>query len=183
MTLQTVPPLSLTEIYTEFGAPLGTPLSEFVRGGAWVPDTAENAGVPTTVPISILDLLGASAQTSDFTNVMTAGENNMTASIKGWSDNANYGAMNPENLDGNLFERFTNDDASDTLFVECFAAPASVDDWTSVTVVGPGVNGTIFASTFTNFDSDAAGVGQWRFVQAGFSFTIGGEYTLDWDLP
>jgi hypothetical protein len=62
MTLPTVPPLTLIEIQNEFGAPLGTPLSAFLRGGAWVPDIAQNSGVPTTLPIAILDLLGATDQ-------------------------------------------------------------------------------------------------------------------------
>lgn len=60
MTLPAAPPLSLLQIQTEFGAPLGTGLLAFVRGGAWVPNSAQNAGVPVAPPIDVLDLLGTS---------------------------------------------------------------------------------------------------------------------------
>jgi hypothetical protein len=61
VTLPAAPPISLLQIYTEFGAPLNTPLSAMVRGGAWVPNTPQNVNVPTSLPISVLDFLGASA--------------------------------------------------------------------------------------------------------------------------
>jgi len=49
----------LSDVYTEFGAPTGTSLSAFLRGGAWVPNTAANAGVPTALPISLSWLAGS----------------------------------------------------------------------------------------------------------------------------
>lgn len=61
MALPTSGSLSLSQVRTEFGAPTNTGLSAFLRGGAWVPDTAANAGVPTALPISLRQLLGASA--------------------------------------------------------------------------------------------------------------------------
>lgn len=61
MTLQGSKPIALTDIEAEFGAPSGTPLSAFVRGGAWVPDSAANANVPTSPPIKLTDFLGAEA--------------------------------------------------------------------------------------------------------------------------
>jgi hypothetical protein len=42
-----------------FGAPAGTPLNQFVRGGRWVPDVPQNAGVPTAPPIRLAQLAGA----------------------------------------------------------------------------------------------------------------------------
>lgn len=59
--------ISLTDIETEFGAPSGTALSEFVRGGAYVPDTAVNSAIPTSTPISMRDFEGASANTLTYT--------------------------------------------------------------------------------------------------------------------
>ncbi|HWB38413.1 MAG TPA: hypothetical protein VHA75_20545, partial [Rugosimonospora sp.] len=53
----------LSDVYTEFGAPAGTRLTAFVRGGAWVPNTAANAGVPTAPPISLSQLAGATRYT------------------------------------------------------------------------------------------------------------------------
>lgn len=59
MALPTSGNLSLSQILAEFDAPAGTKLSAMVRGGAYVPDTPANAGVPTAVPISLRDFLGA----------------------------------------------------------------------------------------------------------------------------
>lgn len=50
---------TLTQVCAEFGAPSTTPLSAFVRGGAWVPNVAANNGVPTGLPISLSQLAGA----------------------------------------------------------------------------------------------------------------------------
>ena len=61
MALPAAAPIDLLQVYSEFGAPVGTPLTSMVRGGAYVPDTLANAGVPTAPPISVLDFLGASA--------------------------------------------------------------------------------------------------------------------------
>lgn len=61
MALPASPPISMSQICTEFGAPANTPLASFLRGGSWVPDTPGNAAVPTALPISMLQLLGASA--------------------------------------------------------------------------------------------------------------------------
>lgn len=63
MALPTSGNLSLSQIQAEFGAPAGTALSVFLRGGAWVPNNTANSGVPTSLPISMRQLLGASAIT------------------------------------------------------------------------------------------------------------------------
>lgn len=53
-------PATLESVYTEFGAPQGTGLSAFLRGGAYVPNgPSANAGVPTALPISLSQLAGA----------------------------------------------------------------------------------------------------------------------------
>lgn len=62
MALPTSGNLSLSQVRTEFGAPVATPLSAFLRSGSWVPNSTANAGVPTALPISLRQLLGASAQ-------------------------------------------------------------------------------------------------------------------------
>lgn len=59
MPLQTNPPISMQQIYAEFGAPLGTPMTSLVRGGAFVPNSPLNANVPTAPPLGKLQFLGA----------------------------------------------------------------------------------------------------------------------------
>lgn len=61
MALPSSPPISLNDIKTEFGATGTRSLTEFYRGGAFVPNTSANSGVPTSGAISLLDFLGASA--------------------------------------------------------------------------------------------------------------------------
>lgn len=58
MPLPGSPPLNRLQINAEFGAPPGTPLTAMVRGGAYVPNTPNNAAVPTTPPLNMLQFLG-----------------------------------------------------------------------------------------------------------------------------
>lgn len=62
MALPASPPITMQQIYTEFGAPLGTPLTAMVRGGAYVPNIPQNNNVPTSPPINLLNFLGATNQ-------------------------------------------------------------------------------------------------------------------------
>lgn len=56
-------PATMSSVYAEFGAPASTPLSAFLRGGAWVSNgPTANAGVPTALPISLSQLAGAIKQ-------------------------------------------------------------------------------------------------------------------------
>lgn len=59
MPLPSVPPLDHVTICNFFGVPVTTPLSAFLRGAGIVPDYPANANVPTALPISRLQLLGA----------------------------------------------------------------------------------------------------------------------------
>ena len=63
MALPTNPPISLSQIQAEFGAPSTTGITDFRRGGAYVPDTPANAGVPASGDIGLLHLLGATKTT------------------------------------------------------------------------------------------------------------------------
>ena len=51
--------LTLADIQTEFGGTNPIGLSEYYRGGGLVPDTAGNAGIPTSGVISVTDFYGA----------------------------------------------------------------------------------------------------------------------------
>jgi hypothetical protein len=62
MTTPASPPITMAQVRAEFGGTAGvTKLSAYVRGGAYVPNTGTNAGVPTSVPIRLNQLCGASA--------------------------------------------------------------------------------------------------------------------------
>lgn len=53
--------ITIDDLRTEFGATGTRGLADFYRGGAFVPDTPTNAGVPTSGTISLDDFYGASA--------------------------------------------------------------------------------------------------------------------------
>lgn len=59
MTLPSSGNISLTMIQDEFLAPRGTNLRAFYRGGSYVPNTPQNAAVPTSGAISIKNFYGA----------------------------------------------------------------------------------------------------------------------------
>lgn len=61
MALPASPPISMAQVRAEFGGTTSTPLSAYVRGGAYVPASAANSGVPTAPPIRLAQLCGASA--------------------------------------------------------------------------------------------------------------------------
>jgi hypothetical protein len=61
MTLPASPPITMAQVRAEFGGTAGvTKLSAYVRSGALVPNYPANSGVPTSVPIKLSDLCGAS---------------------------------------------------------------------------------------------------------------------------
>ena len=52
--------ITIDDLRTEFGATSTRGLSDFYRGGAFVPDTPANAGVPTSGVIQLSDFYNAS---------------------------------------------------------------------------------------------------------------------------
>lgn len=94
MPLQDTKPISLGDIYAEFGAVGNSPpLGEFVRGGMFVEDTPSNQGVPTSKPISLGDFLGAVNATI---KTIVAGDINSVAGIVGWD--LGDGSISPDRI-------------------------------------------------------------------------------------
>lgn len=59
-SLQSTGPISLQDVYTEFGGTTPIQLSAYYRGGALVPDTPANSAIPTSGAIKLSDFYGAS---------------------------------------------------------------------------------------------------------------------------
>ena len=56
MTLPASGPLSIADLQAEFGGPAAPrDLQDYYRGGAYVPDTAQNASIPTSGAITLPD--------------------------------------------------------------------------------------------------------------------------------
>lgn len=59
MALPSSGPISIQDIVNEFGGSGSHSLSEYYRGGAFVPDTPTNSNIPTSGTISLADFYGA----------------------------------------------------------------------------------------------------------------------------
>lgn len=131
MTLPASLPLTLAQICTEFGAPTGTALGAFLRGGSYVPNTAGNASVPTSLPIKFTDLLGASAwaltasasPTTRYATRSTSGTVVSGSIVASWSGNVGTVSL--------LWSRVSGDSG-----VACSNTTNSSPTWSAS--VGPG---------------------------------------------
>jgi len=90
---------TLLQVCAEFGAPAGTPLSAFVRGGVWVPNSPQNANVPTGLPIALSQLAGAVKSPGA---ILTS--TSVAAAVVGSTANARYRISN----DGNVYKLSPN---------------------------------------------------------------------------
>jgi hypothetical protein len=99
--------LTLNDIQTEFGGTNPIDLSEYYRGGGLVPDTAGNAGIPTSGVISVTDFYGsANSITLDFVR-----RTQYTPSASTTISSVAIGAANPNRmviLQGNVVNRNNN---------------------------------------------------------------------------
>ena len=90
MALQSSGAISLSDIQTEFGGSNPISLSEYIRNGAYVPDAAANASIPTTTSnISFSQFYGATNQVS-FTISSNQQEVNLSTYLtaQGWDGSA-----------------------------------------------------------------------------------------------
>lgn len=146
MALPASPPITLQQIYTEFGAPLGTPLTSMVRGGAYVPNHSGNAGIPTAPPLDMLDFLGAS-------NIGATLQNPTSASAVTISP-ADASAQLNWNSAGNCTRSINNAPAT-TLYSWLLAGAASDFQFMASGLTGTAPSG----STFNTWISGGTGVG------------------------
>ena len=65
MVLQSSGAITLAQIQTEFGGSNPININEYYRGGANVPDTAANSGIPTSGTISLNNFYGGDATVED----------------------------------------------------------------------------------------------------------------------
>ena len=61
MALQSSGNISLVDIRNEFGALFDNNLTDFYRGGSYVPNILDNFAVPTSGTIKLTDFYGATA--------------------------------------------------------------------------------------------------------------------------
>jgi len=172
-------------VRAEYGAPQNTALGGFLRGGAFVPDSGINAGVPTTKPIALSNLLGSANEQTFGTNRMTAaGGTPPTGFSRG-----NFGIMTPDTIEGFDIDLLqtpitpgfvslnvrTLTDLGVGYFSEVRFLPTGND---------PVWIGHVFDSSQVSFYSHILGVSIWQFNGGpsgapGF-FIQGSIYDLEW---
>ena len=178
MTLQAVPPISLTDVYAEYSAPLGTPLSAFLRNGAWVPDTPTNAGVPTVLPITLLDLLGSSVDPAGDLFVMTAGTDAMSGDT-GYDDNNGYGSITPTAYLGGFYEVLSLENGN-VFVVRIAGVVLAANAFTSVQfLTGANWAGETFLTADATYDNPGGGAdSRWEWVGSHADFVVGNDYDV-----
>jgi len=80
MVLQASGDISLGDIKTEFSGG-GNNLTDYLRGGANVPDTAANSGIPTAVPVSITDFYSGDSTPAPQEITINGGTNIVLTSV------------------------------------------------------------------------------------------------------
>lgn len=175
MTLQLVRPISLADVRAEYGAPLGTSLGAFVRGGAWVPDSPGNSGVPTVKPIALGDLLGSAAFNQ--THTMVSG---VSAPFTGYNDAPAIGSLVPGTVNGQPFSKLTQNSAITQLQVLSPTPGLLQGHWTSITfqTSDPVWDGQVLLSASAGFNNVI--VSNWTFVGEARVFLNGVTYNLAW---
>ncbi len=177
MTLQLVRPISLADVRAEYGAPFGTSLGAFVRGGAFVPDSPGNVGVPTAKPIALGDLLGS----SDFTvtHTMVAGETG--GIITGYDTiTGPIGSMVPLNFNGEFIIRLSANSVIDQLTIQLQTPGLLQPFWTSINFVStdPVWDGVELLSADAAYSDNI--FSQWLYPGDPRVFLNGVTYELGW---
>ena len=75
MALQSSGTITIAQIQTEFGGSNPASLNEYYRGGANVPDTSTNSGIPTSGTIDMADFYGGASFAADLVGRVTNGSN------------------------------------------------------------------------------------------------------------
>lgn len=157
--------LTLNDIQTEFGGTNPIGLSEYYRGGGLVPDTAGNAGIPTSGVISVTDFYGAAnsialnfathgsgASGSSF-SIGTARSTRMVH-VSGYSTSATITSVTI----GGITATVLNHGSTGSNPGQSFQAWAKVPTGTTATITTNGTT-TMYASTFDTVNSGAADTG------------------------
>ena len=151
MTLPSSGPLALSQVAAEFGKAVPYSLTDFVRGGLWVPDNAANAAISTTpAGIALSQFYGAEADSSELADLVVGqylfsgcsgvsysyGYRDTTLGYHGAWTVVNPGSVTPSSLDGKLVHALYN--VSGALYLDIQGdVPASFALSLQVGSVGP----------------------------------------------
>lgn len=158
MTLQASGNISILDIVGEFGGAGTHSLTEYYRGGSFVPDTAPNAGIPTSGSISVTDFYGGQ-ETTLATITVTQGQYvDGGGDWNGYRDSGpGFGSRSPTTLNGATIRGLYHRTETNRFYCE--------------------LNGTLAQSFFQTINF--VGGGLFSSAAATFS-TAGGKSTWSW---
>lgn len=161
MALPVSGPLSLANIQAEFGGSNPISLSEYYRGGAYVPNTANTATIPTSGPISISNFYGTQ---KSYTNTQVA----------------NY-------MDANLLNTFRwclgHDDQYNVFGNGPFNRYTSYSTWTAnYSLGGASLTGTTKFTVFIGITASSASFGATTVNGSGVSVVNTTDYTSGYEM-
>lgn len=167
MPLPTSGAISMSQLRTEFGGSAPDSLSEYYRGGGLVPDTPDNAAVPTSGTIKLTDFYGASARSFGLTDIATP-----------QTDFA---------LSGTAEVTITLESDGDILLDKSVGGAADIGAWTLPVTAGIGSSYEARLTLNTGNAPSVGATGSWLGLSGGRSWSwlqsttgvIAGNYTLE----
>ncbi len=149
MVLQASGIIDISDISAEFTGGSGDlPLSDYYRGGSFVPDHGNTTGIPPSGIIALSDFYGTARLPPDFTATITAGSRTISTSPRGPNNIARGYDGGPDRKTLASYGSITADsftDAGGNARVASSIAVSSLLDvhWLSLNVTGvPNVNDT-----------------------------------------
>ena len=163
MALQSSGAIKLSDVATEFSATTPYALKDFYRGGTLVPDTAANAGVPTSGSIQLKDFYGAASFSLSISGALHDPENDpVPFTTNTWTLRFTLSQSYSEDIVVNYNYDYDNDTV--TPFISSFTVPANnttvdipINNAAKDTQPG-GSNGRGGTITINNFSTATSGV-------------------------
>ena len=195
MALQSSGQISIVDIVNEFGGAAPHNLTEYYRGGAYVPDgPAGNASIPTSGQITLKDFYGAA---SGIVVTVTEGTATAEQSITGYGFTTGYnkswnpqnntfppgltvgGSVSPNTMNGapiaNITRTVNSGKIPLTAFVVVFEGTYAKSFFSSVTPQGGGVLNTASANYFllNNSNPSYSKASIWEWEEGTFTMPSG----------
>lgn len=162
-------PASLTKIHAEFGG--SGPLSDYIRGGAYVPDIPANSGISTTTAgLNINSFVGASAAV-----VVTEGSTGSAGNGSWGYSSGNFGSVvgeiAGETVVACFYQEITVKESQTQNFSLTLAGLHAANKFTSVTLVDTAGDPVLTSASAEH--SQSGGNTNWLWSV--------GDYSADWN--
>jgi len=142
-------PLKLSEVKAEFGGATNPKLSDYLRGGSYVPNINPNSGVDSSLPINLLSLLGSLVPLNEYTVTVGISGNNYGYGVAGYGSLATIkNTMSPWGAIATI--SWNNSNENITLVVTSAASITKTGSFTGMEVV----TGQAYASSAATYNQN-----------------------------